>query len=130
MDLTVTKTTQITNEFIQYLLARIRSMLLNSIIKYEKYDILFKDFDNSITVASVVSQAASNLRVLNYETKLIIQINPTVNYINSSIRLIDLCKLLNYGNLEMNGCHIFTQTFDYIATNFNKLHEEYNLRGY
>jgi len=55
-------------------------------------------------------------------------INPNVLYNNKSIRLIDLCKLLNYGTLEIPGCHIFTDTFDYVVSHLENLYSEYTKR--
>ena len=49
-------------------------------------------------------------------------------YNDDSIRLIDLCRLLNYGTLEFPGCHIFTDTFEYVVYHLDKLYEEYKKR--
>lgn len=46
---------------------------------------------------------------------------------NSQIRLIDLCKLLNNGTLEIQGTNIFSDTFDYIANNMDQIYLTYIL---
>ena len=129
MDLVIDKSNQINGGFIQFIIDVIRSKLMINILKYQNYDILFDQFDQDITSKEVISQAASNIISYNYFGRIVIMINNTVNYNKSTIKLIDLCRILNYGTLDKNGCHIFSKTFDYISNNLNELYDEYNLRS-
>lgn len=129
MDLVIDKTDQIDDGFIQFIIDVIRSRLMTNILNYKNYDILFDQFDQNITSMEVISQASSNIISYNYFGRITIMINNTVNYNKSTIKLIDLCRILNYGTLDRNGCHIFSRTFDYISNNLNELYDKYNLRS-
>ena len=93
-----------------------------------RYQNIFQVYQQDISVQSVILQAAQNLIVYKYSDQIIVTIDPNVLYNNDSIRLIDLCKLLNYGNLENQGCHIFTDTFDYVVSHLENLYSEYTKR--
>ena len=53
--------------------------------------------------------------------------NAYMPYITESIDT--LCKLINYGNVELPAYPIFTDTFDYIADNFGFFFDEYSRTG-
>lgn len=56
-------------------------------------------------------------------------LNPKINYPNSYAKFIDIAKLINYGNLSLNGCRFFDKLFEYFAENLNNYYEIY-LREY
>lgn len=65
--------------------------------------------------------------ISNYDSYIIIQINPDVNLPESYTRLIDACRLLNYGTIDIQGTYIFSDTFDYVAKNMNQIYLMYIL---
>lgn len=66
-----------------------------------------------------------NLRCLNHSTRYIIEINPNEIAPKTSAKLIDICSLINYGNLDMPPYSIFEDTFRYIASHLSDLYNEY-----
>ena len=128
MELIIERTALIKDDFIAFLIAMIKSRLVSFKVDESRFRKMFDSYNQDISAENIIIQAAKNLKVYTFNYQYIIRIDESVLYNNKSIRLIDLCKLLNYGNLEVEGCHIFTDTFNYIADNINNLFNEYNLR--
>ena len=53
-------------------------------------------------------------------------INPNVNYPGTDIKLADICKFINFGNMSVEGYPIFTTTFEYFNKHINKYIERFN----
>ena len=95
--------------------------------KLYKYDELFQSeeflelSDNTvISSRKVIVLGMTNLIHKRYETTTHIFINPNINYPGTNLRLVDLCKIINYGTLSIDAYPIFTETFDYIQRNIGK----------
>lgn len=129
MDLVIYKQkTFLAVDFIDYLCRLIQQLLLSSHIDFRLFNQYFIDnFQTEITAQNILINAGQNLQVLDFTEIIIIQINENVLFRNSQIRLIDLCKLLNYGTLDIQGTNIFSDTFDYIANNINQIYLNYIL---
>lgn len=129
MDLVIYKQkTFLAVDFIDYLCKLIQQLLLSSHIDFRLFNQYFTDnFQTEITAQNILINAGQNLQVLDFTEIIIIQINENVLFRNSQIRLIDLCKLLNYGTLDIQGTNIFFDTFDYIANNINQIYLNYIL---
>lgn len=129
MDLVIYKQkTFLAVDFIDYLCRLIQQLLLSSHIDFRLFNQYFTDnFQTEITAQNILINAGQNLQVLDFTEIIIIQINENVLFRNSQIRLIDLCKLLNYGTLAIQGTNIFSDTFDYIANNINQIYLNYIL---
>ena len=83
--------------------------------KWQEYiDSSYKELGlrKSIDVESVVAQASRSIVYKKFVTRTDFFINPLIIASNSSMKLIDICKLLNYGNIEMPGTYIFTKAFN------------------
>ena len=115
-------------DFIRYLCNLVKQLLLSSNIEFGAYNNYFaKEFTSDITAQNILIAAGLNLDVKNYGDIIIIKINENVMFNNSQIRLIDLCKLLNNGTLEIRGTNVFSDTFDYIANNMDQIYLTYIL---
>lgn len=113
-------------DFIDYVCNVIRQLLLSSGIDFQAFNNYFSmNYDTDISAQSILVNASLNLTVKNYQQIAIISIDENVNYNNSQIRLIDLCKLLNYGNLDIQGTKVFSDTFDYVAHNIHQIYFNY-----
>lgn len=118
--------TFLATDFIDYLCQLIQSLLLSSDIDFRLFNQYFiNNFQTEINANAILIQAGQNLQVLDYTEIIIIQINENRLFNNSQIKLIDLCKLLNYGTLDIQGTNIFSDTFDYIAKNINQIYLNY-----
>lgn len=82
----------------------------------------FKKLSNDTTVSTrkVVLLSMTNLIHKRYETTTHIFINPNINYPGTDMKLVDLCKIINFGNMSIDAYPIFTETFDHFSNNIKK----------
>ena len=73
----------------------------------------------------VLIAGIKNLRVLDCTDHYIIEINPNEIAPKTRAKLIDICNLINYGNLEMPAYPIFEDTFNEVLINLPNLYEKY-----
>lgn len=73
----------------------------------------------------VLIAGIKNLRVLDCANHYIIEINPNEIAPKTRAKLIDICNLINYGNLEMPAYPIFEDTFNEVLINLPNLYEKY-----
>ncbi len=91
------------------------------------FDEYFKSSDfirlsNNVTVSSrqVIIMSMTNLIHKRYDTVTHIFVNPNICYPGTNIKLVDLCKIINFGNMSVEGYPIFTETFDHFHNNITK----------
>lgn len=118
----------ITKSFIPYLKKRILGYIVsilnfNKLIKYDEYfnSTDFKS-DSKITISTkkIILISMSNLIHERYETTTHISINPNINYPGTNFKIIDLCKVINFGTLSIDAYPIFTETFSHFSKNIKK----------
>lgn len=114
-------------DFITYLINVISFYFTSSEINFTRFSQEFQNLFSPYSANIIPILAGKNLIVNNYDTYLIIEINPNKYLKGSSIRLLDLCKLLNNGTLDVPGTCIFSDTFDYVAKNLNQIYLGYIL---
>lgn len=68
----------------------------------------------------VILLSMSNLVHKRFETTTQIFINPNMTYPGTNFKLIDLCKIINYGTLSIDAYPIFTITFNHFHNNIGK----------
>ena len=129
MELVIQNDDQMSSQFISYLLNVIRSTIMEQIQDYLKFNFMFSKYDSIINVQTIMSLAAQNFKSYIFQDKIIIKIDPLVNYLNTQFKLITLCKFLNYGDLEIPGCHVFSNILNSIVTQLNDIYSEYTTRG-
>lgn len=56
-----------------------------------------------------------------------IWINPKVFYPGTKLRVYKFCEFINYGNLDINGCNIFTNVFSNVAQNLSTYYNIFSL---
>lgn len=127
------------DSFIEWLIKQIQQYFIGSINpdKLIIFDIYFKDFNwgfkdkrtHFISTNQLLISTIYNLRYTKSMDNYTIDINPNVIIPNTSAKFIDIAKLINYGNLEVPAYPIFTDTFDYIADNFEFFFNEYSRTG-
>ena len=119
--------TFIADDFLDYILNLIKLYLLDSNIDFTAFTNYFQKNYSDITVQDILLQATKYLEIINYQDIVIIQINPNIQFKDLSFKLIDLCKMLNYGTIDIQGTNIFSDTFDYISNNINQIYFNYIL---
>lgn len=89
----------------------------------------FKSVYGDVIVHPVVIFKLSilNLKVVHYPKYATLMIDDKIMYPNTQIRLIDLCKLLNYGNLSVEAYPIISDTFRHFSTHLISYVNKYEL---
>lgn len=105
--------------FIKFLIKKLVGLLCEK-VNLKK----LKDFDNYLKEKKIKKVKGKKVFFLAinhivYKNSKI-QINESILYPGTDYKLIDLCKLLNYGNLEFEGYPIFSTVFDFISDNIKK----------
>ena len=125
-----------TDDFIVYLIREIGYYLPLKINKRKL--IKWDDYLNSIGITTTDKYKISSYNVLlagvhsltykKIDNEYIISIdnNAYMPYITESIDT--LCKLINYGTVELKGVYVLTETFEYFSKNVNKYFDKYVTR--
>ena len=87
--------------------------------------VIKKNGGTPITVREIVWQACDNLVIddisdNSYELK----VNETPKLLDTDIKLVDACKLIEYGNSEVSGTGLFGEMFNYISSNLKPFYRQ------
>lgn len=89
----------------------------NSVMKLARIQ-LFKTEIKKITtwsIPQILNAMISNLIFNKNGNKLIVMIDSNIKT-DDGISILSLVKLINYGNLDIKGCNIINEAFDYVIT--------------
>ena len=121
-------------KFISYLISTIKSYLLYN-YNYRKAQKLedylntipkFKSkFRRYISVKELIMIAAYNLRYKKFSSYYEITIDQNQKVFGIDAKLYDICRLINFGTLDVNGYSIFSDAFNYVEENINTLYSLY-----
>ena len=115
--------------FIKYLKRRMLghiSLILNTqkLVPFDEYfssdEFMLMSGGVRVSSRKVIILGMTNLIHKRYETTTHIFINPNIYFTGTNIKLVDLCKIINFGNMSVDGYPIFTETFDYFSKNIKK----------
>ena len=97
------------------------AMLLD-VRKLSKFDEYFNSEEFSVLTNGVTLSAKqilvlgmSNLKHKRYEINTHIFIDPVIVYPGTQLKIVDLCKIINYGNLSINGYSIISDVFNHFS---------------
>ena len=119
--------------FFNWLIEKIKSYLLmfdnfskyKQIEEYINSNILRSKKYRYLSMHDIFFIAATSYECINYGSTVIIQINPQVKIYNTNIKVIDICKILNYGSISVKGTDVFNQIANHIKLNLNNYYIEY-----
>jgi hypothetical protein len=121
--------------FIEWLKLKIRDKILIDTDPHKllKWDLFFNDnnefksiYKKRIQTRDFIIAGAVNLTYTKSEVSFIIRINNNIYTPGlDRIKLISICKLINFGNSEIGGYPIFTNTMNHFAENIQYYVEEY-----
>ena len=121
--------------FINWLCIQIRNNVLSTLntkklINWDEYfnsESVYKSiYKKKIFTRDIIIAGISNLYYQTTEDGFWISINPNILTPGlDRIKLISVCKLINFGNRQIPGYPIFTNTFQDIANNINTYVERY-----
>ena len=126
------------DSFVEWLIEQTQQHFIGSInpqrlIVFDNY---FKNFDwgftdkktHFISTKQLLISAIYNLRYRKTMNSYTIEINPNAVIPSTSAKFIDIAKLVNYGNVELKGVYVLTDTFEYFSKNVNKYFDKYVTR--
>lgn len=75
----------------------------------------------SWTSSQIIQFAARHLRFAVVGNVQVVSIDTEMLLPNTSFYLIDLVRLINYGNLEVRGNRVIQEAFQYLEQNMNRI---------
>lgn len=102
------------------------------VIDFRLMDIWLKaefGLDEPDACRRIINYALNHIEIITSATHYVIEINPTINYSGTDIRLITLLKTINYGNRYFKGIPIIVNECERLNTNLGNLYGEYELLG-
>lgn len=119
-------------DFIHYLIQILRYKI-KVICLYSYNDtinnLLLITTENRYGLHKIVNMSINNLISYKFNDFYVITIDNNAILPNTEFKLIDMCKLINYGNLDISGTMIYTQAFKYINDNINDLYKKFSYGG-
>lgn len=126
-----------TEDFFEFVKIKMRDYFyahLNS-KKLEPFDIFINEnpkyqsiFKKHISAYDICVATLYNISVLRFGENIVLKIDENAVIPNTNRKLIELCKLINEGNLVLKAYPIFTEIFDYVKNNIEEIYIEYALR--
>lgn len=123
--------------FILWLISILRMELMSS-INLKKLAVLNKYFNDSlqeqlgphyrnVNLNTVMMLSVRKLTFHKTENYFCIEVNPRAFVPGTKIRLYKICEFINYGNLDIEGCNVFTNVFANVALNLDRYYNLYCL---
>ncbi len=124
------------NKFCEWLIPKIQNYLYQNIDdrKLEKINLYLNEnklilFNYNeyriISAKNILLGGIYNLRVRISGNNSFIEIDPSVIIPNTSAKFIDIVKLINFGNLDLQGYRIISDTMEYFAENINLFYNQF-----
>lgn len=137
MRLLIQKNGVYTKGFVKWLLDVIRMELASNInlkklralnvyineLLADREDLPLKD----INLNTALLVGIKHIHFTQTEKYFCIEINPKTFYPGTKYRVYKFCEFINYGNLDIAGCNVFTNVFSNIAENIVTYHNIYLL---
>ena len=101
---------------------------LKDLDEYFKSD-SFKELygDVNVSAYTVVKLSLINLKYTHFPSYATLSINDKIFYPSTNIRLIELCKIINYGNLSVEAYPIIIDTFRHFSTHIKQYVSKYEM---
>ena len=126
MRLIIIKSYKITRPFIEWLNDQLCKLLIANVKlkELERLTMSYNQlFESSINLNSIYVKIIQNIEVFETQTSFIFKIN------DKDFKLNYFMKFINYGNMNVNGYPIFSNTFNHILENIDLYLEKYHLIG-
>lgn len=93
------------------------------------FDELFKAHypDKVISSTLVLHIAFSHLSTHRDETTTTIEISDKILYPGTNLKILDLCRIINYGTVDVGPYPIISEVFDYFSTHLELYAEKFTM---
>ena len=133
MKLTIQKLPEYNRAFIEYVKDYTKRIILKKLNVRKLITTTKYFYDNikgkrKINAFDIVVQAAHNLTIIEYADSFIICVdrNMIVPYFNKT-KIVDMCRLINYGNTDIQPYPIFTEVFREVLGKVPALYKAYQM---
>ena len=126
-----------TDDFFEFVKYKMREYFYSHLDykKLEPFDIFINEnpkyksiFNKHISAYDICISALYNIEILRFGKNIVLKIDENAVIPNTNRKLIELCKLINEGNLVLKAYPIFTDIFNYVKNNIEEIYIEYVLR--
>ena len=126
-----------TDDFFEFVKYKMREYFYSHLEykKLEPFDIFINEmqkyqsiFKKHISAYDICISVLYNVIVLRFGKNIVLKIDENAVIPNTNRKLIELCKLINEGNLVLKAYPIFTDIFNYVKNNIEEIYIEYVLR--
>lgn len=125
---------RLSSNFLDYLIKIIQDYVITH-IDYRKFfrihvflvDVMFKG--RQYSMPDIITILLYNITYVQYADYSIIRFNPNECLYGTDVKMIDVARLITYGNLFVKGNNIFIDAFTYVATYLDQLKEEFSNGG-
>lgn len=123
IDLTDFLTNYIPKKLFNYVLLNLNE---DKLIQLDEY--LNKHLGIKESSIDIIEYGFNNMFISDTGTGFIVMIDNNILIPDSSQKLINIINLINYGNLEVRGCNIVSQAFNYVESQLNNMVLLYRLK--
>lgn len=136
MKLVISKTVDYDELFIEWLVEEIKfelmklldSRKLRNMIEYIDSNDAIRDklgILNIDSVGSIITASIDEIVYTELKSAYIIQVNPAAKIIGVNIPLASLCRMVNYGFMDVKGYPLFTTVFNRVKSNLSRYYAIY-----
>lgn len=134
MKLLIEKSLDYNDDFVEWLLGVIRDDVLTRInenyldnMEYYLNTMLSNSTlsNDKVDLYATILQILDHLEYINGFSHYHIQINPIAKLSGTNFRLLAIAKFINYGNQDVHGCGVFTESFSYVENNLVEFYGMY-----
>jgi len=86
-------------------------------------------FKKHISAREVIISGLYNISWQRYVDKIVIEINPNQLIAGTDAKLYEVCKLINFGTLDLPAYPIFTDLFETFKRNIDRWYDYYGNGG-
>lgn len=128
-----------TDDFLNYILAKFRDIYYEIVDgrKLAPFEVYINElpeyksvFKKYMSAYEICLMALYNIVVLKYDSSYVLKIDETQKIPQTNIKIIEICKLINNGNIMLKAYPIFTDVFKYVQTHVENYYAEYVLNMY
>ena len=110
----------------------LRALIKQNLIKYFKLnltgyrvEVVTNYLQSSLNIdwscMRVLTYMVNHLKITSVDNIFTCTVDNNILLPNTNYRLLDIVKLIEYGNMEVKGVHIIDNAFDYIENNIGKI---------
>lgn len=121
--------------FVNYVKSELSKLIKSSINKSQTKNLdlyfskLFEDKSVKYNTRQLIEMGANNLVIVPFPQYYLIEINNNIKIPLTDYKLIDVCKLINDGNVELKGISIFDNCILFMTNNIDFFYHKWRTQN-